>query len=317
MNEVNHRHGTVLWGANNIFALGLLSGEDPRETWECRLKGKRLKVDDDPYNPLSPGDRVMVDRHGTILERLPRANAFHRWNIKRNNLQTLAANLDQVVIMGSVGTPPFRPRFLDRALICAEYDSVTPIIAINKTDLGVTDEVLERLAVYHGLGIPVLLFSVETGEGMPELLSLLSNRVTGIVGQSGVGKSSLLQSIFPEVVIKIGEVSEKYQRGRHTTTLARMYLHWSGDGTPDLKIIDTPGVRELGMNFITHADLSFYFKDFDPYRSQCAFSSCTHDHEPGCAVTQAFEDDLIHPDRYESYLRILQELTLVKQRKYE
>jgi ribosome biogenesis GTPase len=308
---------TILWGANNIFSAGRIDDFTADHTIECRIRGKRLKVDDDPYSPLAPGDRVVIDSDHTILQRLPRNNSFHRWNLKGQNLQTLAANLDQIVIMGAVGTPPFRPRFLDRALICAEYDSVPPIIAINKIDHGLDDQVEERLEVYRQLGIPVYLFSVKSEEGLDELLDVIGTKLTGFVGQSGVGKSSLLQKLFPGQPIKIGAVSEKHQRGRHTTTLARMYFRSMGTYQQGIKVIDTPGVRELGLQFIAPQELSFYFHDFDGLRDKCTYNGCTHDHEPGCKVIEAFESGQIHPDRYESYLRILQEIVFAQHRKYQ
>lgn len=298
----------ILWGANNIFSLLTSSGQ----VVESRIRGKILNLDDDPHNPLAPGDRVEIDNQYRIIQRLPRKNAFHRWNKKHQSLQTLAANIDQMIILGGIGNPPFRPRFLDRAIISCLYDEIPFIIAINKFELGPSREVIERLNLYSSLGYSVIPISVHSPDGLSELEPLLKGHITGCVGQSGVGKSSLLKRLYPQSNPKIGDISEKYQRGRHTTTLAKMYIK---DNDQE-GFIDTPGVRELDVSFISPDQLTFYFPEFEPFRKDCSLTSCTHDHEPGCKVVEAFEDGLIHPDRYESYLRILQEITIYRKGRY-
>jgi len=300
--------GQVIWGANNIF---MILGADG-VVRESRLKGKILKLDDEPHNPLSPGDWVALDPFGQIIQRSPRRNAFHRWNNKRSSLQTLAANVDQVLILGCVGIPPFRPRFLDRAIIACVYDDVPFVIGINKIELEMGIEEKERILHYKQLGYPVFMFSLHTKEGTEALISQLKNRTTAFIGQSGVGKSSLLKFLSPEVVTKIGDISEKYQRGRHTTTLSRMYFT-KIDST---RYIDTPGVRELDLSFLEPEQLGFYFPEFEEHRWNCAMTSCTHEHEPGCQVEKAFEEGKIHEDRYESYLRILQEIRFARKGRY-
>jgi ribosome biogenesis GTPase len=298
----------VLWGANNIFMVLTSSGQ----VLESRIRGKILDLNDDPHNPLAPGDRVEIDDKARIIQRLPRKNAFHRWNKKHQALQTIAANIDQMVILGALGTPPFRPRFLDRAILTCLYDEIPFILAINKFELGPSKDIIERLEVYQSLGYQVVPISVHSAEGLIELEPLLEGKITGCVGQSGVGKSSLLKRLYPLTNPKIGEISEKHQRGRHTTTLAKMYIKDS-----DLEgFIDTPGVRELDVSFFEPEQISFYFPDFEPYRQECALSSCTHDHEPGCKVIDAFEEGHIHHDRYESYLRILQEVKFYRKGRY-
>ncbi len=298
----------ILWGANNIFSLIFSDGS----IREARLKGKVLALDDEPHNPLSPGDYVQVDESGQITHRCPRTNAFHRWNKKRMGMQTLAANIDQVLIMGCVQSPPFRPRFIDRALLCAQYDDIQSLVVINKVEGPLSPQVQERIGDFSRLGYPVIPISVHTGYGLDELARVLHQKTTAFVGQSGVGKSSLLNTLLPDVGAKIGDVSEKYQRGRHTTTLSRCYPG------PDSRtyFIDTPGVRELDVSFIEPDQLGFYFPEFEEFRSECAISGCTHNHEPHCRVEQAFEDGLIHEDRYESYLRILEEITYARKGRY-
>lgn len=301
--------GSVLWGANNIFVVLGPGGQE----LECRLKGKQLKLEEDQHNPLSPGDLVHYSADGMIHERLERNNAFHRWNRKHGALQTIAANIDRAYIVASVGVPPFRPRFVDRALIAAAYDDIPSTVILNKTELGFDEEVRSRLAAWRQIGIEVQEISVHANLGIEGILRDLSQGNIALLGQSGAGKSSLINALIPERDLRVGEVSTRYQRGRHTTTLARAYRVPDRDSF----LIDTPGIRELDLSFIHPQDLPFYFVDFEPYREECALSSCSHDHEPDCAVSKACDDGALHPDRYESYLRILDEIREARKGRYD
>lgn len=298
--------GTVLFGMNNIFNVQAESGG---EILECRIKGKILKDSIGAYNPLASGDLVEYeeDSHhpgkGMILSRMERKNYFSRWNKKRNAPQTLAANLDLLICVSSPVVPPFRPRFIDRALITAERGRVPVLILMNKIDQKMEEQVTDRLNNYRDLGFEVMYCSAETGEGIGELKTRLAGRSVAFVGQSGVGKSTILNQIEPLVNQKTAEVSKKYSRGKHTTCYS-VLVKSSGGGN----IIDTPGVRELLLYDIGKMELQEYFPEMEPYFGACAFSSCTHIHEPGCAVIEALEEGKIHSDRYESYVRIMEEL---------
>jgi ribosome biogenesis GTPase len=299
--------GTIHWGVNNIFTVQP-DGGGP--TVECRIKGKVLKDVEDVYNPLSPGDRVEIDLDpghpgkAMILSRQPRKNAYSRWNKKRNQPQTLAANLDLLVLVTSPDSPPFRPRFLDRALIMAKREDLPTLILVNKCDQKLSEDVEDRLATYQDLDWDVHLCSVVTGEGIDELKEHLSGITSALVGQSGVGKSSLLNVLHEGSKQRIGEISAKYNRGNHTTNFS-LYLPWpDGEGG----IIDTPGVRELEVFGVEAPQLAFLYPDFEPYLGQCAFSVCTHLVEPGCAVLKALEAGDIHPDRWENYQKLFLEL---------
>lgn len=299
--------GIIHWGVNNIFTVQPDGGG---ATVECRIKGKVLKDVEDVYNPLSPGDRVEAELDpghpgkGMILSRLPRRNAYSRWNKKRQCPQTLAANLDLLVLVTSPESPPFRPRFLDRALIMAKREDLPALILVNKCDQKLSEDVEDRLATYQDLDWDVHLCSASTGEGIPELREHLAGLTSALVGQSGVGKSSLLNVLHEGSRQRIGEISAKYNRGNHTTNFSLMLPFAEGEGG----IIDTPGVRELEVFGVEAPQLAFLYPDFEPYLGQCAFSICTHLQEPGCAVLAALEAGDIHPDRWENYQKLFLEL---------
>ena len=291
--------GRVHYGINNIYTVQSESGE----LLECRIKGKVLGGGV-VYNPLSPVDRVEIDTasavpgQGLITRRLPRSNDLTRRNRKRQAPQVLAANVDQCICILSPENPPFRPRFADRVLVSAMRTGIPVTVLLNKIDLGSKREIGERLEVFAGLGCGVLTASAETGAGLDAVRSALEGRTTVFLGQSGVGKSTLVNRLIPGANRKTRDISGKYNRGRHTTVYA---LLLEGEG---FEIIDTPGIREIEVYGIGSAELEGYFPEFEPFRRECKFPSCTHLHEPGCGVIRALEEGIIHPDRYESYMRI-------------
>ena len=293
--------GRVAFGANNIFTV-VVDGK----SYICRLKGKILRQDERAYNPLAPGDVVEfeTDLHttgeGLIHHRKPRNNSLVRWNRKRRAPQTVAANLDVLVVVTSAKNPPFRPRFIDRVLIAA--DEIPVVIALNKVDLKYDSSIKERMQIYKDMDYEVIETSVKTGEGIEQLNDRISAGLSAFFGQSGVGKSSLLNILFPGVDVEVGEISRKYDRGRHVTKNARLYEY------EENYFIDTPGIRQIELGIEDRNILDHYFRDFVPFIDKCEFQPCTHLHEPGCAVQAAVESNLIHPDRYESYARIYYEL---------
>jgi ribosome biogenesis GTPase len=303
MGRRNLLKGTIYSGINNIYDVREADGTGH----ECRIKGKILKEDRDSYNPFAPGDQVDFEisdqGKGLILSRLPRRNRFARWNRKRESWQIVAANIDLLIAVISSKNPPFRPRFVDRVLIAAAQGNVNAAILVNKIDQGVDSWVSERIAVWESIGITVLKSSADSGEGLDKLQQFIADKTAVMFGPSGVGKSTLLNHLVPGLEQTTGEISVKHDRGRHVTNFGRLIdAPWGG------RLVDTPGVREILVRGIDPNDLSHWFPEFKGVESGCAFSPCSHRHEPECGVLKAVEDGIIHPDRYENYLRIRDEL---------
>jgi ribosome biogenesis GTPase len=294
----------VLFGINSIYTV-LAGGR----RLQCRIKGKKIKEAQRSYNPIAPGDLVEVTpdalspNEGMITDVIPRRTWLVRWNKKGRAPQILAANADIAICVTSPAAPPFRPRFIDRLIVAAETGGLTPLVVMNKSDLPCAAEVSERLSHYHRMGYQILSCSARTGAGLDEFAAILRGRTAVFVGQSGVGKSSLLNALAPGVDMRVGELSHKHDRGNHTTNFSILLPLEKG-----LRIIDTPGIRELELAEVLPEEVGFHFRDFAPYMQSCAYQPCLHDDEPQCAVMAAVEHGRIHFDRYESYLRILQEL---------
>jgi ribosome biogenesis GTPase len=322
--------GIVIRGTRNVFAV---RGEDGGEL-ECRIKGKVLKGVD-AYNPLAPGDwveyqnRADDEKQGLILRLEERKNSFTRFNQEGGSVQILAANVDLVLCVTSPASPPFRPRFLDRLVLQADIAGIEPVIVCNKMDLADTGPALdERLGSFSGTGCKVLKVSAFNGYGIAGLRSLILGKITALAGQSGVGKSSLINALAPSLNIKTGPLNEKYDRGNHTTRQARL-IRISADengGEEDKAvsgrfsknaaglercgyIIDTPGVRRFVPNGISADELILYMREFAPFAGKCAYGlSCSHRSENGCKIREAVAAGDILEDRYESFLRISDEL---------
>ncbi|MDC7218504.1 MAG: ribosome small subunit-dependent GTPase A [Spirochaetales bacterium] len=303
--------GTVYTGINNIYTV---KDKVNGEFYQCRIKGKVLRDDEgefirDVYNPLAPGDTVVFEEdpghpgQGMISQRHERRNHFCRLNQKRRSPQFIAANIDLVLCFTSVKNPPFRPRFLDRVLVAAELGGVKSAIVVNKTDLGMEEETLERLDHYKKLGYDIFLCSAAEGTGLEELNQFIADSRVAVFGQSGVGKSTLLNALEPGIGLKTSEISDKYDRGRHTTNYSLMIDRASGG-----QIIDTPGIRQLFLWGVEKEELSHYFPEMEEFWRDCRFKGCSHRSEPGCRVRDAVEEGVIHHDRYESYLRLYEDL---------
>jgi ribosome biogenesis GTPase len=290
--------GQVLYGINNIYTVDVEG-----RLMQCRIKGKILKTEGSEYNPIAVGDfvRLLADPHseeiGWIVERCSRTTSLIRWNKKRKAVQVLAANAEVLVCVSSTQSPPFRPRFIDRLLVSAHR--LEPLIVVNKSDLSLAAEAKNRIRDYRRIGYTVVLTSALSGRGIGELRRKIKNRLSVFCGQSGVGKSTLLNRMFPELDLAVGEISSKYDRGSHTTSFATLIR--AGKNFP---IVDTPGIRELEIAGVESRDLAFYFPEIVPFAEHCSYPGCRHVDEPECAVRRAVEKGAIHPDRYESYLRI-------------
>lgn len=214
--------------------------------------------------------------------------------------QVIAANIDNVFIVASVKEPDFNYKSVDRFLVACESSHLKICIIINKTDL-IDDENYDLWRdLYASIGYEVIFTSVISGEGIEEVADLIPGNKNLFWGHSGVGKSSILNELYPELNLKVGEVSSYSQKGIHTTVTSTMI--YVGNNT---YIIDTPGIREIDPYGIRKEDLSHYFIEFNKYFKDCRFNTCTHHHEPGCAVIEAVEKEEVSMERYDSYLRIL------------
>lgn len=319
--------GLIIAGTNNLFTVEC----EDEVTRNCTIKGKVLKSDKQFYNPIAPGDVVEIevdplnDEKGQILSLESRKNTFLRWNVKGRCPQLLASNLDYLILVTTPDEPPFRPRFTDRALAQAEHQGITPVIVCNKWDLAEAmendgrteeyEEIEKRLSIWEDLGYKVLRISAKTGEGMTEFAELLENHLSAFVGQSGVGKSSLINVMDNSCVLRTGSLSKKYGRGSHTTTkgtLIHLTLNETlTEGVQGRKanIIDTPGIRRFVLDDIEADDLALYFREFEPFVGKCKFGlNCKHDTEPECAILEALENKQITPERYDSWKRIAHEI---------
>ena len=291
--------GTVLRSINNIYTVRTKEGN----SYSCRIKGKHLNTTVEEYNPIVVGDFVEFTPSGTeeglVTERKERKSFFARWNPKKQLNQTVCANMDVVVCVCSIESPPFRPRFIDRVLACCR--NVPVMIVLNKCDILLTEAEAERFNLYKKLGYQTLAVSANTGENIDKLVAQLKGKTAAFVGQSGVGKSSLVNRLLGSSQ-RVGDISEKYNRGKHTTNYALML-----DG-PGFTLIDTPGFREISVPHDDPHLVAQAFPEFVKASSKCAFSSCLHVNEPGCEVLRLLEKGKIDADRYESYVGILQSL---------
>lgn len=306
--------GLILKGTNNAFSVECKDGI----IRTCTIKGKVLKSCEGFYNPLAAGDFVHIepDIHshdeGVILDVIERKNCFLRKNPKSNLPQLLAANVDVLLCVSSAANPPFRPRFIDRLLVQAGIQHITPLILINKCDLGIASGTAERIEDWKRLGYEVLCVSAKTKDGVDSLIKRLDGLTAVLAGQSGVGKSSLLNSISPGLQLRTAEISDKYDRGTHTTTQG-IFLKMSAKDISGaehiLHIIDTPGVRNFSVCGIRKEEAALYFPEIEKLLGTCKFGlSCSHTHEPGCAVLKAVEKGEIHPDRYTGWQLLQEEL---------
>jgi ribosome biogenesis GTPase len=279
------------------------------EELNVRIKGK-FKIDDiTSTNPIAVGDIVDIDREegdeSIVITKIhERKNYITRQSPHNKHMHHIvAANLDQSILLATLKDPKTSTGFIDRFLVASEAYHVPAIIVFNKSDLHKLKEKekFEKIKeVYEKIGYPVYAMSITNGEGVDAVKELLKEKITLLSGHSGVGKSSFINTIFPDNILKTQEVSGWSGKGLHTTTFAEMYdLPFSG------KIIDTPGMREFAMMDIEPHELSHYFPEMKALIHDCKFNNCMHLEEPGCAVKKAVEENKIAAERYISYLNIL------------
>lgn len=279
-------------------------------SWNARTKGVLKLEDITSTNPVAVGDwvdfEIESDAQNTALinQILPRHNYINRQSPRhKHQHHIVAANLDQTVLVVTIREPRTSQGFIDRFLVAAEMYHVKPVLVFNKSDLYRAKDLqlFEALRdMYQPLGYPVLLVSAEKQEGLAELNTVLKDKTTLLSGHSGVGKSSLLNVLFPGMNRKTQDVSGWSGKGQHTTTFAEMFDLPQGG-----KIIDTPGMREFGIVDLSKQELSHYFPEMKNRIQNCQFNNCLHSNEPGCAIKDAVNQGLIHEDRYVSYRTIL------------
>ncbi len=273
----------------------------------CEIRGK-VKHKTSGTTPVAVGDEVIIsesgDGTGMIEEVLPRKSMFFRpAKGSDSKKQVIAANIDQLAAVASVMNPPLKPGLIDRFLIAAEIGNLEALVIINKIDLGETDLFLEVVEAYRAIDVPVLTVSAISGEGIEELEERLASHKTIFAGHSGVGKSTILNTINPNLNLKVGEISDYSEKGVHTTTHIQLFELPKGG-----YVVDSPGLKVLGLWEVEQSELDEYFQEFEKFRDECYFSGCSHTHEPDCAVKRAVEEGIVPAFRYDSYVSIYQSL---------
>lgn len=323
MTEQTYVHGVVLSGTGGIWQIHTETGDTVDASLRGRLKksnsGRRadgsLRRDTIAASTktlkLAVGDDVHLERASSndewaIAEILPRRSKLaRRAPGGGHGERVLAANVDQVVVMFAAAKPDPHPRMLDRFLVIAEANEITAHVIINKVELVAEEAARQRFLAYERAGYPMHYTSVKTGAGLVAVRAMLTGRRSVFTGPSGVGKSSLLNALFPGANLRVGAISESVNKGRHTTVGALMLPLPGADGG---YVIDTPGLREVGLWGLPVEELDRCFPELRGLRDQCRFGDCRHVAEPDCAVRQALETGALSRERYESYLHLRSEL---------
>jgi ribosome biogenesis GTPase len=302
--------GRVLSGTGGVWQVRTEAGE----MHDASLRG-RLKLVSDSGVKLSVGDnvRLLEGERGQgwmITEILPRTTQLARREPGgRAGERVVVANLDQVVVVFAAANPEPHPRMLDRFLVIAEANSLVSRVVINKSELVPEQETRARFADYQAAGYPVHFTSVKERIGLDELHIALDGKTSALSGPSGVGKSSLMNSLYPGLNLRVGEISESVNKGRHTTVGAVMHPLPGGG-----YVADTPGLREVGVWGLDPVDLPDCFPEFRPFIHECRFGNCSHLSEPGCAVIAAVRSGAVSAARYDSYSRLRVELEETEKR---
>mgnify|MGYP002631901300 CR=1 FL=1 len=286
----------------------VISVSHPFVTLRCGTD--TLRIAEDQIRDLVPGDKVILedseDGIPMIVERVARTSVLTRMSgdaMRRGGTSrpsAVAANVDLGVIVASADRPAFHPRFIDRYLLLLELENVRPALCVTKADL--RSRMDDAAALYGSLDMPIVEVSTVTGVGMDDLRNVLRGKTAVFVGQSGVGKSSLVGALVPDLEIRTQEISAKTGTGRHTTTASGLY-EWE----PGSAIIDTPGIRTLSIDHVPKGQLRFAFREFEALSEHCKFRDCLHAREPKCAVQEEVASGTIPRARYDSYLRMMEE----------
>ena len=276
---------------------------DDGQLLDCKVKGNFRLRGIRSTNPVAVGDRVSVSEGNFITEIEDRRNYIIRKSINLSKQShIIAANVDQALLVVTVVRPQTNTTFIDRFLASAEAYRVPVVLLFNKTDLLDADELHYQqmlIHLYETIGYECRAISAETGEGIDALLPMLKGKITLLSGNSGVGKSTIINRLVPGVNLRTAEISDAHQMGQHTTTFSEMIPLGGG------WLIDTPGIKGFGTFDMEPEELTSYFREIFRFSKDCRFSNCTHTHEPGCAVLQALEDHYIAQSRYQSYLSML------------
>lgn len=301
--------GVVIRSTGSWYQVRLENGDQ----WDCRIIGKFRLQGMKVTNPVAVGDEVEfeiedeVEGTGTIKKILPRRNYVVRQSPRKKHfLHLLASNVDQAIVIVTVVSPKLKQGFIDRFLLMTEPYNIPTIIVFNKADVYNEEDILifEYLkSIYEKIGYPTLLVSALEKEGTEELKKLLKDKVTLVSGQSGVGKSTLVNAIHPHLEIRTEELSDYSGKGQHTTTFAEMHVLEFGGA-----IIDSPGIKTLSFNHLEPMDVAHNFREIFEMSEHCRFNNCTHRNEPQCAVKEAVEEEEISQLRYLNYLQLIEEM---------
>ena len=284
---------------------------DGGQLLDCKIKGNFRLKGIRTTNPVAVGDRVEVNEEGWIVAIEDRRNYIIRKSINLSKQShIIAANVDQAFLVVTVVNPQTSTTFIDRFLASAEAYRVPVVLVFNKTDLldddlrGYQEAVVN---LYETIGYECRQVSAETGQGIDDLRALMQDKITLLSGNSGVGKSTLINKLVPGVNLRTAEISDAHNMGMHTTTFSEMIPLPEADGEQGKGgyLIDTPGIKGFGTFDMEPEEITSYFKDIFHFSKDCRFSNCTHTHEPGCAVLKAVEEHYIAESRYQSYLSML------------
>ncbi|MEO8495503.1 MAG: ribosome small subunit-dependent GTPase A [Planctomycetota bacterium] len=275
-----------------------VQAETSGEVFHCATRRLLKSLSTDQRHVVVAGDHVIFrpgSEDGGFIERIePRHGVISRNSKGRQHV--IVANVDQLLIVSSAAEPTLKPNLIDRFLVTAEKGRIRPIICINKIDLVHAADLQPLAGVYGQMGYRVVLMSAATGQGVSQIRQLVRGKESVVAGQSGVGKSSLLNAIDPGLALRVNTVSEENQKGKHTTTTAQL-IPLSGGGY----IVDTPGIRQFQLWDVIPEEVGGYYRDIRPYVNRCRFPNCTHTHEADCAVKDAVADGRLDTRRYESY----------------
>lgn len=280
---------------------------EQNEEIECKVKGNLFQSS--RYdNQIAVGDCVTFTKEanaevGLITEIGERKSFLSRNRVGKEAEQIIAANVDNLLIVSSTRHPPFRTNLVNRMLVAANVGNISPVLVVTKTDLASEQKVEALVEPYRNLNLDIIPCSIKSEKNYSKIVDVMKNSISVLSGQSGVGKSSLLNRIFPGLSLKVGEISEKTLKGSHTTTFAEMF-RVAENGF----VIDTPGIREFGLWGITPENLAQFYPGISEFSHECKHRNCHHIHEPDCAVKEAVEFGEFHEKLYQGYISIYNSL---------